>query len=93
MYHPDDIRDPVYSDECYTSYASHAELKRFKSFGIGIVVYWSHQEELTRSSPNDTEVAKTTHRKRNPCGLGNLLDVLGLIAIFAALALFFFPHE
>jgi hypothetical protein len=61
--------------------------------GLGEYLNHPHQEELTLSSPDDTELAKTTHRRRNPCGLGNLLDVLGLIAIFAALALFFFPHE
>jgi len=62
---------------------------------IGLGEYLNHprQEELKLSSPDDTELLKTTHRRRNSCGLGNLLDVLGLIAIFAALALFFFPYE
>jgi hypothetical protein len=61
--------------------------------GLGEYLNHPHQEELTLLSPDDTELAKTRHRKRNPCGLGNLLDVLGLIAFFAALALFFFPYE
>lgn len=61
--------------------------------GLGEYLNHPHQEELTLSSPDDTELSKTRHRRRNPCGLGNLLDVLGLIAVFAALALFFFPYE
>ena len=43
--------------------------------------------------PAKQEASKFLMRRRNPCGLGNYLDVIGIIAVFAALALFFFPYQ
>jgi len=32
------------------------------------------------------------HHNRNPCSLGNLFDIGGLILLFVALSAFLFPH-
>ena len=61
--------------------------------GVGEVVNHPVQKSLALNEQNDSGPHATLHRSRNPCGLGNTLDVLALICLFISLSLFFFPYQ
>lgn len=67
----------------------------FSLLFIAIGEWLNHPlQKSIRSFDENSETAETLiHRKRNPCSLGNVFDVFGLILIFIALSLFLFPHR
>ena len=62
---------------------------------LGAGEYLNHpqQKTLTYNDRDNSGPAVTYHRQRNPCGLGNTLDVIALICLFLALGFFFFPYR
>lgn len=62
---------------------------------LGLGEYLNHplQKKLIPSDQDDSGVQEKLHRTRNPCGLGNTLDVLALVCLFIAVSLLFFPYE
>ncbi len=61
--------------------------------GIGEILNHPVQKKLELKDQEDTPPLATLHRSRNPCGLGNTLDVLALVCLFISLSYFFFPHQ
>jgi len=61
------------------------------SLGAGELFNHPKQKIITSETVKTGQKAKY-HRKRNSCGLGNLLDICGLLLLFIALASFLFPH-
>ena len=64
-------------------------------FLLGFGEYLNHprQKTLRYNEQDDSGPLVTFHRSRNPCGLGNTLDVVALISFFIALGFFFFPYS
>ena len=64
-------------------------------FLLGFGEYLNHprQKKLHYNEQDDTGPHVTFHRSRNPCGLGNTLDVVALISFCLALGFFFFPYS
>ncbi len=61
------------------------------SIGIGELL--NHPLQTRRRHPERAEKDFTRqHRQRNPCLLGNLLDICGLILLFSSISLLFFPY-
>ena len=67
----------------------------FSLLFIAIGEWLNHPVQKSKSAIDESSDTALTiiHRRRNPCGLGNVFDVFGLILVFIALSLFFFPHE
>lgn len=65
----------------------------FLFLGAGEILNHPLQKRLAFNDQNGSGPHATLHRSRNPCGLGNALDVLALICLFISLSLFFFPHQ
>jgi len=63
----------------------------FAAFGTGEFLNHPKQKLITPETVQSSQKPKY-HHNRNPCGLGNLLDISGLILLFIALSAFFFPH-
>jgi len=61
--------------------------------GIGEILNHPVQKKLVLTDQENSLHHTTLHRSRNPCGLGNTLDVLALICLFISLSLFLFPHQ
>jgi len=77
-----------------------AQAKSIRAIGLsclflGVGEYLNHpvQKRLTFNDLDDSGPQTTLHRSRNPCGLGNTLDVLALIGLFIALGLFLVPQQ
>ena len=77
-----------------------AQAKTMRAIGLsflflGVGEYLNHpvQKRLTYNDRDDSGPQTTLHRSRNPCGLGNTLDVLALICLFVAFGLFLFPQQ
>ena len=77
-----------------------AQAKTIRAIGlsclfVGLGEYLNHpvQKRLTLDDLDDSGPQTILHRSRNPCGLGNTLDVLALICLFVALGLFLFPQQ
>jgi hypothetical protein len=66
----------------------------FSLLFISIGEWLNHPLQKSFTALDETSDTSLTliHRRRNPCGLGNVFDVFGLILIFIALSLFFFPY-
>ncbi len=62
---------------------------------LGLGEYLNHplQKKQAFGQGPDSTTPTTLHRSRNPCGLGNTFDVLGVICLFLALSYFFFPYQ
>ena len=65
----------------------------FLFLGVAEILNHPVQKRLAFNDQNGSGPQATLHRSRNPCGLGNTLDVLALICLFISLSLFFFPHQ
>ena len=65
----------------------------FLFFGAGELINHPPQKKRHASSLNKTNSETVYRRARNPCSLGNLFDVFGLISLFVALSFFFFPYD
>jgi len=63
----------------------------FFSFGTGELINHPKQNLITRKTVQ-TNQKPQYHRNRNPCALGNLFHIAGLLLLFVALSSFFFPH-
>jgi hypothetical protein len=63
----------------------------FATFGIGEFLNHPKQKLITRESVKTSKRLRY-HRNRNPCSLGNLFDISGLLLLFISLSYFFFPH-
>lgn len=61
--------------------------------GIGEILNHPVQKKLEFKDRENTLSQATLHRSRNPCGLGNTLDVAALVCLFISLSFFFFPHQ
>ena len=85
----------------FTSYPGNiAQAKGFRTLGflflflgVGEILNHPVQKSLAFNDQDGSGPHATLHRSRNPCGLGNTLDVLALICLFISLSLFFFPHQ
>lgn len=60
--------------------------------GTGEILNHPIQKRLTYNDQDNSGPHVTLHRSRNPCGLGNTLDVLALICLCISLSLLFFPY-
>jgi hypothetical protein len=63
----------------------------FATFGIGEFLNHPKQKLITRETVKASKKPRY-HRTRNPCSLGNLFDISGLLFLFTSLSYFFFPH-
>lgn len=62
----------------------------FLNFGGGEIL--NHPRESVGNIREQTEQKENITRKRNTCGLGNLLDIVGLLMFFVALASFIYER-
>ena len=77
------------------------QAKGFRAVGffcllLGLGEYLNHpvqKKQTFAQRPDSGPPTTTLHRSRNPCGLGNTLDVLAVICLFLALSYFFFPYQ
>ncbi len=62
---------------------------------LGLGEYLNHPVEKGPAADkrSATDTPATPYRSRNPCGLGNTLDVLAVICLFIAVSYLFFPYQ
>ena len=60
--------------------------------GTGEFLNHPLQKKLIYDEQNSSGPQISYHRRRNPCAIGNSLDVLALICFFVGMGFFFFPY-
>lgn len=63
----------------------------FATFAVGELLNHPKQKLITRETVKNNTNPRY-HRTRNPCSLGNLFDISGLLLFFISLSYFFFPY-
>ncbi len=63
----------------------------FAALSTGEQLNHPRQKLVTRETVQSGQEPQY-HRNRNPCSLGNLFDIVGLLLLFIAISSFFFPH-
>ena len=63
----------------------------FAALSTGELLNHPKQKLVTRETVK-TGQEPQYHRNRNPCSLGNMFDIGGLLLLFIAISSFFFPH-
>jgi len=63
----------------------------FTTFGTGEYLNHPKQKLITQETVKTNKKPKY-HRNRNPCSLGNLFDIGGLLLLFIAFSSFFFSY-
>ena len=63
----------------------------FATFAVGELLNHPKQKLITRETVKNNTSSRY-HRTRNPCSLGNLFDISGLLLFFISLSYFFFPY-
>jgi len=63
----------------------------FAAIGTGEFLNHPKQKLITQETIQNKSKPQY-HHSRNPCSLGNLFDIGGLLLFFIAISSFFFPH-
>ena len=60
------------------------------NFGLGEI--FNHPKTLTSELDSDGKTSEFVSRRRNSCGLGNILDIIGVMMFFIALSSFIYQR-